>query len=61
MRSENMVNAYESFRNFEIQLRMAHTDAIEAEDQFAEILIFLMLEKVVEIDWRLKLMSEAAQ
>lgn len=49
MKSENMVNAYESFRNFEIQLRMAHTDAIESKDRFAEILLFLILEKLVEV------------
>jgi hypothetical protein len=61
MKSESLTKAYDTYVECEKQLRMAHTDAIEAEDQFAEILIFQILEKMVEVDWRLKRMAEAAK
>jgi len=61
MKSENMVKAYELFGQFEKRLRMAHTDAIDSKDQFAELGIFLMLEEAAQTHWRLKRMQEAAK
>lgn len=61
MKSENMVKAYDSFVEFERSLRMAHTDAIDAKDQFAEILIYQILENLLQTSWRLKRMGEAAK
>jgi hypothetical protein len=61
MKSDNMVKAYEYFVEFEKLLRMAHTDAIDAKDQFAEILIYQILENLSHTDWRLKRMGEAAK
>jgi hypothetical protein len=61
MKSENMTKAYELFVSFEKTLRLAHTDAIDAKDQFAEILIFRMLEEATQTDWVLKRMGEAAK
>lgn len=60
MKSENMVKAYNSFVEFEKTLRLAHTDAIDAGDQYAEILIFAVLEQASQAHWRLKRMREAA-
>jgi hypothetical protein len=61
MKSENMVKAYDSFVEFEKSFRMAHTDAIDAKDHFAEILIYQILEDLAQTDWRLKRMAEAAK
>ena len=61
MKSENMTKAYELFVSFEKRLRLAHTDAIDAKDEFAELLIFTMLEEAAQTHWRLKRMREAAQ
>ena len=57
MKSENMVKAYGSFVEFEKTLRLAHTDAIDPKDQFAEILIFQMLEEATQTHWVLKRMD----
>ena len=61
MKSENMLKAHDAFVSFEKLLRAAHTDAIESEDKFAEILIWNTLEEIVSVDWRLKRMREAAK
>jgi hypothetical protein len=61
MKSENMVKAYELFDQFEKTLRLAHGDAIDSKDEFAEILIFAVLEQASQAHWRLKRMREAAQ
>lgn len=61
MKSENMVKAYQLFDEFEKTLRMAHTDAIDAKDEFAEILIYAVLEEATQKHWRLKRMAEAAR
>jgi hypothetical protein len=56
-----MVKAYQLFDEFEKTLRMAHTDAIDAKDEFAEILIYAVLEEATQKHWRLKRMAEAAR
>ena len=61
MKSENMVKAYELFGEFERTLRMAHTDAADAKDAFAGILIYAMLEETPQQHWQLKLMAEASR
>jgi hypothetical protein len=61
MKSENMVKAYDSFVEFGKSMRMAHTDAIDAKDLFAEILIYRILEDLAQTEWRLKRMAEAAK
>jgi len=61
MKSENMVKAYEFFSEFERTLRMAHTDAIDANDAFAEVLIYSMLEETPQKHGRLKRMALAAK
>jgi hypothetical protein len=61
MKSENMAKAYEAFHDFQVQLRLAKNDAISAQDRFADLHIAEMLEDVVQIDWRIKRMVEAAK
>ena len=61
MKSENMVKAYELFSEYEKSLRLAHSDAIDGKDEFAEILIYAVLEDATQKHWRLKRMAEAAR
>jgi len=61
MKSQNMITAYELFASFEIALRKAHTDAADAKDGFAEILIYSLLTEASRTDWMLKRMADAAR
>ena len=61
MKSENLNKAHDSFELFLKQLRAAHTDAIEAEEGFGEILIFNLLHQSTEIGWQLARAKEAAK
>ncbi|HOX59019.1 MAG TPA: hypothetical protein P5205_18105 [Candidatus Paceibacterota bacterium] len=61
MKSQNMVRAFELYSEFEMALRKAHTDAIDAKDLFAEIAIYSLLEEATKKHWQLKRMSEAAK
>ncbi len=61
MKSQNMVRAFELYNEFEVALRKAHTDAIDAKDLFAEIAIFGLLEDATHKHWQLKRMAEAAK
>jgi hypothetical protein len=49
MKSENLNKAHATFEAFLKQLRASHTDAIECEDGFAELLIFNLLHDSAEI------------
>jgi hypothetical protein len=61
MKSENLRKASNSFELYLKQLRAAHTDAIECDDGFAELLIFNMLHDSAEIGWQLERAKEAAK
>ncbi len=61
MKSENLTRAYQLYSEYIIALRTAHTDAVDAENEFAEILIYTMLQEVSERQWRLRRMAEAAK
>ena len=61
MKSRNMESAFQSYGEFEVALRMAHQDAIETKDRFAEILISQILEEAPRTHWLLKRMKEAAK
>ncbi|MDR3409510.1 MAG: hypothetical protein P4L87_00945 [Formivibrio sp.] len=60
MKSRNMEQAFQSYAEFEVALRLAHTDAVDAKDGFAEILIYQVLEKSSRTHWLLARMKEAA-
>lgn len=61
MKSKFMIGAYEHFAMFQQELRRAHNDAINADDKFAEILIFNLLEQTGKTHNLLKRMSEASE
>ncbi len=61
MKSQNMVRAFELYNEFEVALRKAHTDAIDAKDLFAEIAVYSLLEQATQKHWQLKRMAEAAK
>ncbi len=61
MKSGNLVRAFELYNEFEVALRKAHADAIDAKDPFAEIAIYGLLEEATQKHWQLKKMSEVAK
>lgn len=61
MKSENMLRAFELFSEYERTLRMAHSDAIDAGDSYAEILIYAVLDDATQKHWQLQRMAEAAR
>jgi len=61
MKRQNMITAFELFGGFEVRLRMAHTDAVEVKDGFAEILIYSLLLEASKTHWTLQRMAEAAK
>jgi hypothetical protein len=61
MKSENLNKACDTYDQFQKQLRLAHTDAIETGDRFAEIFIFNLLHDSTKIGYELGRAKEAAQ
>ena len=61
MKSQNMIRAFELYNEFEVALRKAHADAIDAKDAFAEIAVYCLLEEATQKHWQLKKMAEAAK
>lgn len=61
MRAENLKKASKSFELFLNHLRASHTDAINCEDGFAELVIFNLLHESAEIRWQLERAKEAAE
>lgn len=61
MKSQSMVRAFELHTEFEVSLRKAHTDAVEAKDAFAEVAIWGLLEEATQKHWQLRRMAEAAK
>jgi hypothetical protein len=60
MKSRNLEQAFKCYAEFEVALRSAHADAVDAKDGFAEILINKVLEKSSRTHWLLNRMKEAA-
>lgn len=61
MKTENLMKACNSFDLFFSELREAHTDAVNSENQFAEIVIFSLIEKAAEMSNQLSRIKEAAE
>lgn len=59
MKSENIVKACDSFEFFYSALGEAHTDAVNANNQFAELVIFSLLESAAKIRARLTQVRDA--
>jgi hypothetical protein len=60
MKTENLTKAYHSFDFFFQELREAHTDAVNSENQFAEIALFSLIEEAVKLQTKLSVIREAA-
>lgn len=61
MKTENLIQACDLFDAYQKALRRAHTDSIEAEEGFGELLIFNLLHDSAEIGWQLARAKEAAK
>jgi hypothetical protein len=61
MKTENMLKACETYEVFNSQLRDAHRDAVNSCDQFAEIVLYSLLEEAAKMDNQLKRIKEAAR
>jgi hypothetical protein len=49
MNTENLLKACDSFDFFLSELREAHKDAVNAENQFAEIMLLSSIERAAEM------------
>lgn len=60
MKTENLTKACDSFSFFASELREAHTDAVNSENQFAELALFSLIEDAVKLETKLFRIKEAA-
>ena len=60
MNTENLMKACDSFDSFFSELREAHTDAVNSENQFAEIALFSLIEQAAQINNQLARVKDAA-
>jgi len=60
MKTENLTKACHSFDFFFYELREAHTDAVNSENQFAEIALFSLIESAATMQTKLARVKEAA-
>ena len=61
MKIENLMKACDSFDLFFKELREAHTDAVNSDNQFAEIAIFSLIEQASRFGQQLARLKEAAE
>ena len=59
MKTENLTKARATFAVFNHQLREAHTDAVNSENQFGEALLFDLLEQADELQKKLDRIKDA--
>lgn len=60
MKTENLMKACDSFDCFFSELREAHTDAVNSENQFAEVVIFSLIEQAAKMQAKLNRIKDAA-
>lgn len=60
MKTENLTKACDSFDFFFSELREAHTDAVNSDNQFAEIALFSLIESAAKMQTKLARVKEAA-
>jgi len=60
MKTENLTKAYHSAQFMAREIREAHTDAVNSENQFAEIALFDLIEASVKLEQKLKRLVDAA-
>ena len=61
MRTTNLSDACEYFKHFFNQLQNAHSDAINANNQFAEMVILSLLEDAAKMQNQLLKIKAAAE
>jgi hypothetical protein len=61
MKTENLTKAVQTFSMFESELREAHTDAIHSGNEFAEIVLYDMIERAAELRLHLRRAAVAAK
>ena len=61
MKTENLTKACDSFEQFFRELREAHTDSVNSDNQFAEMVIFSLVEQAAEMSNQLARIKEAAK
>ena len=60
MKTENLTKACDSFDFFFSKLREAHTDAVNSENEFAEIALFSLIEQAAKMQPKLARVKDAA-
>ena len=60
MKTENLLKCCDSFEFFFSELREAHTDAVNSDNQFAEITLFSLIEPAAKMQTKLARTKEAA-
>ncbi len=60
MKTENLMKACDSFDFFFSELREAHTDAVNSDNQFAEVALFSLIESAAKMQTKLNRIREAA-
>jgi hypothetical protein len=60
MKTENLMKGCDSFDLFFSELREAHTDAVNSDNQFAEIALFSLIESAAQINTQLARVKDAA-
>jgi len=60
MKTENLMKACDSFDFFFSELREAHTDAVNSENQFAEVALFSLIEEAAKMQTKMARVKEAA-
>ena len=61
MNRQNLEQAFKSYVEFEVAMRLAHEEACAAKNEFAEILIDDILQTAARTHWFLKRMKDAAK
>jgi len=60
MKTENLTKALHSAQFLSIEIREAHTDAVNSGNQFAEIALFDLIEPAMQLEQKLKRLLDAA-
>jgi hypothetical protein len=60
MKTENLTKACGSFDRFFSELREAHTDAVNSENQFAEVALFSLIEEAAKMQAKMYRIRDAA-
>ena len=60
MTTENLMKACDTYDQFVKELRAAHSDAVNSDNQFAEIAVFSLIEQAAKLGNQLARLKDAA-